>query len=90
MAHVYTTHCDRLNALCRICGDRVVRISKDKGRSVKLCEEYADLIKEFHDVHVQQDQEGKHPKGICTKCSACSLLCPCIECFIPLMPLHTP
>ena len=67
-AHSLAEHTDRVNGLCRLCGERVRR-PKTEDRS-KKCSTYAKEILEFHSINISKDIERKHSKYICVKCYA--------------------
>ena len=66
--HSYSVHCEKVNSLCRICGERVKRQIKDKLTPLKLCATYEKELYSYHGLDTAQDEEDKHPKGMCTKC----------------------
>ena len=64
----YSVHCEKVNSLCRICAERVKRQIKDKLTPLKLCATYEKELYSYHGLDTAQDEEDKHPKGMCTKC----------------------
>lgn len=70
IAHSFVEHTRRLNSLCRLCGGRVSRISKDKQTAAKKCSTYASDISVVYKVNVHEDVKDKHSLFMCTKCYA--------------------
>ena len=68
LLHSTEEHKRRLDVLCRVCGERNLRQTKDKGRNAILCVNYADKLLLRFDLDVSCDEEGKHPPCICYKC----------------------
>ncbi|KAK7461612.1 hypothetical protein BaRGS_00038619 [Batillaria attramentaria] len=67
--HTESTHTDKLNALCRLCGDRVTG-KKVKDSNVKLCTSFSAHILHFYGLNLAEDIENKHSKSLCLKCYA--------------------
>ena len=64
--HSRTSHVEKLNLLCRFCGER----SKDwkLKRQPVLCENYADDIAKVYNINVKNDSDGVHSKTMCRNC----------------------
>ena len=75
MEHLYEDHLNRLNKLCRVCGERSQKdTSKRKqkvSRSVNnafLCERHKKDILLFCRIDIDKDIEGAHSTTMCHKC----------------------
>ena len=66
--HSYSVHCEKVNCMCRICGERVRRQIKDKLTTLKLCATYVKELNIHHGLDTARDKEDEHSKGLCTKC----------------------
>ena len=66
--HSYSVHCEKVNCMCRTCGERVRRQIKDKLKPLKLCATYVKELNIYHGLDTTRDKEDEHPKGMCTKC----------------------
>ena len=60
--HSLTEHTFRLNSLCRLCGERAKRVTRDKNKVTCFCGDFAKDILEHHDVDISKDEDGSHPK----------------------------
>ena len=65
--HSESCHFDRLNALCRICGNRS---KKSKANApTKLCRNYADDLDRVHGITVNEHTDGVlYSSTFCLKC----------------------
>ena len=61
--HSYSVHCEKVNCMCRICGERVKRQIKDKLTPLKLCATYVKELNIYHGLDTTHDKEDEHPKG---------------------------
>ena len=66
--HSLSEHLQRVNALCRLCGEKARRRVKDKDSSIKFCTAYANDVSMFHNLNILDDKDGKHSKILCSKC----------------------
>ena len=64
--HSRTSHDEKLNLLCRICGGRS-KEWKQKSQPF-LCENYADTISKAYNINIENDEDGVHSKTLCRKC----------------------
>ena len=71
--HSLKLHVERLNLLCRICGRRSAKSKEHPSRKSKVCEQYADYIKNVYGIDVNTDSGDIHSANICHKCYARSL-----------------
>ena len=69
MVHTFEQHKNKLDELCRLCGNKsLTRVEKKKNRKKLLCVDYtADILLVFN-IFVQRDSESEHPKHLCYKC----------------------
>ena len=58
-------HVEKLQMLCRICGNK---IKLDKKRKPKKIEQFSELLAEYLDIHILDDKPDVHPKHLCEKC----------------------
>ena len=79
MAHSYLNHCEKLNSLCRLCGERVKRQIKDKHMHLKPCFDYAEELLSFYNFDVSRDEAGKHSNVMCRYCYLGLMSCKCKE-----------
>ena len=56
--HLLTEHLERLNNLCRLCGERVKRKEKDSYKNIKLCANYVHELSLYRDI--AEDEDRKH------------------------------
>ena len=63
----YIVRCEKVNSLCRVCGERVKRQVKDKLTSMKLCSNYAKELSIYHATYIDEDKDGQHSTGMCRK-----------------------
>ena len=63
MVHTFEQHKNKLDELCRLCGNKsLTQVEKKKNRKKLLCADYtADILLVFN-IFVQRDSESKHPK----------------------------
>ena len=66
--HLLTEHLKRVNNLCRLCGERVKRKEKDSYKNIKLCANYVHELSLYRNINFAEDEDGKHPKGMCSRC----------------------
>ena len=69
MVHTFEQHKNKLDELCRLCGNKsLTQVEKKKNRKKLLRADYtADILLVFN-IFVQRDSESKHPKHLCYKC----------------------
>ena len=64
--HTQELHMQRLNSICRVCGDRSKRkYEKKKG---SLCANYAEEIETYYGLAVSEDSRLKFSQTMCRKC----------------------
>ena len=64
--HTYLLHCERLNSLCRICGERSKRCDL---KPVKLCRNYVSELARYYDLHISAETNGTlYSSTFCSKC----------------------
>ena len=73
MDHSFENHSEKLNKLCRLCGERSFRnqTKKVNSRSSERhykCETFATDILLYFRVNVNNDKDGTHSNTLCTKC----------------------
>ena len=66
--HSLSENLQRVNALCRLCGEKARRRVKDKNSSITFCAAYANDIFMFHNLNILDDKDVKHSKIMCSKC----------------------
>ena len=67
--HSENCHLERLNALCRICGNRSKKSNTND--PPKLCRNYADDLKRVHGITVSEHTDGVlYSSTFCSKCYA--------------------
>ena len=66
--HSISSHKEKLNQLCRICGQRSSK--KYEKRPPKQCESYASSIEAVYKINIQRDTDGIHSKTMCFRCYA--------------------
>ena len=60
-------HCERLNSLCRICGERSKRGSDLK--LVKLCRNFVSEVARYYGLHISDETNGTlYSTTFCSKC----------------------
>ena len=58
-------HLQRLNSLCRVCGQRSLK----RNNTINiLCKLYASGLKTFHDIDIQHDDLSEKSETLCKKC----------------------
>ena len=71
MDHSFSIHLERLEKLCRICGERCVKDQTHKPlkseRSI-LCEKYTKDILLYFRINITNDSDGAHSKSMCVRC----------------------
>ena len=67
--HSESSHNEKLNLLCRICGRRSFK-TKEPRRNAKTCDQYAKKIESVYGLDVKTDTEGVHSKCMCHRCYA--------------------
>ena len=73
MEHTLEDHVNKLNNLCRICGDRTVINSTTKKtgprakRQYRACDSSKQILFVFR-INVLNDSRDKHSENICRKC----------------------
>jgi len=65
-AHSEEEHHQRLQCLCRICGQKARRCRDD--RAPQLCRDYAVELAIHHRIYIESDCPNKHPAHMCRKC----------------------
>ena len=64
--HTQELHMQRLNSICRVCGDRSKRkYEKKKG---SLCANYAEEIETYYGLAASEDSRLKFSQTMCRKC----------------------
>ena len=75
MEHTFEDHVEKLNNLCRICGDRTVTNSKSQKtgpnakRQYRACD-YSKRILLVFRTNVLNDSRDQHSENFCRKCFA--------------------
>ena len=60
-------HCERLNSLCRICGEKFKRRTDLK--PVKLCRNYVSELARYYGLHIYDETNGTlYSTTFCSKC----------------------
>ncbi len=71
MDHSFSIHLERVEKLCRICGERSFKNQSRKplkGERIILCEKYAKDILLYFRINIINDIEGIHSKSMCVRC----------------------
>ena len=72
MEHSFEDHLNRLNKLCRVCGERSKRNATKRKQNAKsgayLCENNKRDILLFCRINIDKDSEGIHSTTMCHKC----------------------
>ena len=63
--HTKDLHLQRLNSLCRVCGQRS---QKRKNARKILCKLYVSELKTFHDIDISHDDPSEQSETLCKKC----------------------
>ena len=58
----------KLNSLCRLCGERTQRVKKDKHQFGKRCSNYSDALSNLFAFDVSLDDAEKHSQHMCQIC----------------------
>ena len=64
--HLYHEHVEYLGLLCRVCGERCDKRTKDRGP--KLCINYVSEIAGVYNIDIRHDSLDQHPDKLCLKC----------------------
>ena len=64
--HTYETHKKNQDLLCRICGERASKQTKD--RKGKLCSNFVSDIFCVFNLNIRHDEEDTHPDKLCLFC----------------------
>ena len=71
MNHSIENYSERLNKLCRLCGERSYRNQSRKTKINErhhICEQYTGDILLYFRININTDIDGTHSKTFCTKC----------------------
>ena len=69
MDHSLELHKQKLDELCRLCGNRVLtKFEKNANRKKLLCADFTDDIVMVFNIFTQKDNAKIHPKYFCYKC----------------------
>ena len=60
----YSVHSEKVTCMCRICGERVKRQTKDKLTPLKLCKTYVKELSIYPGLDTTHDKEDEHSKGM--------------------------
>ena len=63
--HTEDLHLQRLNSLCRVCGQRSLK--RNDARKI-LCKLYVSELKTFHDIDILHDDPSEKSETLCKKC----------------------
>ncbi|GFO28489.1 hypothetical protein PoB_005499400 [Plakobranchus ocellatus] len=70
MEHSLDSHIEKLEDLCRLCGNRVLSVAERRTNRRKLrCANFTANILMVFMISVQRDKDNVHPKFMCYKCS---------------------